>query len=710
MMGCLGVFSALTQVTLLREMLVVFYGNELTIGSILGSWLVCVGAGALAARFVVPRLSSARSVRFVLTVLLLVLAGVLLKQVSWVRSIRSMLGTGVGEYASLWAIVVSAIGICAPTCLPIGFCFPCACRVMVEDASAGAGDAGSVGIGAVSRVYAIEAVGSMVGGALMTFVLLPRLSPLQLVVLAQVAAVCGAAAVAPYRLLRGVLLAAGGVGAVIAFHFGPAMTSLEADLTAKRWQGFGVLGESAARLVTSTDSVYRNLAVVERAGQYELYGNGEIMWEFPDPLEDEHRIHSTMAQKPAAARVLLLGGNPLGDIPELLKYPVERLVYVELDAGIGRVLREVLPERYDAVFRDKRIEPVTQDGVRYVRVEADVFDAVVINSPTPSTAAANRYYTLEFFRSVRKRLAPGGFATFSVQSSVRLMDTSADYLASVYRTVREVFPTVLVTAGEENRFFVGDHDAGITFDRMVLRERSASAGVPSQYYRPEYFLATDSYDPEKTAFTVRRLEERVAELNTVSRPVSYFHNLRLWLRYSGSDARGLSRVRGFGWQRVVAVLLVCGALLCLVGRFARRRMGTVWPRAMLTGAIATTGFCGMAYELLLVFVFQGLYGYVYTRMGIIVAVFMAGLVAGARSGQSLGKSGRSAGRSLFLIEVALALFPLLVLGLVGVAARAAAAPPRRFPGTGNGDRDLPRTGWRGVDGRRRVSTCQPAVL
>ena len=39
-MFLLGTFATLAQVTFVREMLVVFHGNELTIGLILGSWLI----------------------------------------------------------------------------------------------------------------------------------------------------------------------------------------------------------------------------------------------------------------------------------------------------------------------------------------------------------------------------------------------------------------------------------------------------------------------------------------------------------------------------------------------------------------------------------------------------------------------------------------------------------------------------------------------
>jgi spermidine synthase len=44
--------------------------------------------------------------------------------------------------------------------------------------------------------------------------------------------------------------------------------------------------------------------------------------------------------------------------------------------------------------------------------------------------------------------------------------------------------------------------------------------------------------------------------------------------------------------------------------------------------IGATGFAGMALELILIFAFQNIYGYIYQKAGLIVAVFMVGLASG----------------------------------------------------------------------------------
>ena len=81
--------------------------------------------------------------------------------------------------------------------------------------------------------------------------------------------------------------------------------------------------------------------------------------------------------------------------------------------------------------------------------------------------------------------------------------------------------------------------------------------------------------------------------------------------------------------------------------------------------VASTGACGMALEVLLIFVYQSLYGYVYGRIGLIVGLFMLGLVAGAPSGRWLAARGhRLAACLLGSIEALLLVFACLVPGIM----------------------------------------------
>ena len=663
-MFCLGAFALQAQVLFTREALVVFHGNELSIGAVLSGWLFGIAVGAILARAALRVLVAgerSRRVRFGVALVLSILFPI---QVHLIRTARIFLHVPVGEYVPLGAILGAEFVVFLPTALAVGLYFPLACHELATTRTDGAGGR------AVSRVYMMEALGSMVAGMALTFAMLPFLDTGCQIAIVVLLGLTMAIISAPSTSWRTGVMAMAVVPLIVLFWPGAA-ARLESVSARARWRAFGVMGpQSESRWVDSRDSRYQNLALLETQGQYVLYANGEIASVFPDPLSYEHTIHVVMAQKPRAQSVLLLGGNPVGDVPELLKYPVERVVCVDLDPVMGEMIHKAMPEAYNAVTNDPRVTIVAEDGPRYVRRCRDLYDVVLIRAPDPNTASANRFYTLEFYREVRRVLAPGGFMTTTIRASERLQDEAARVGASIYGTLREVFPVVRVTAETPNRFYAGDETSGLTFDRSALRERSASIPRRDRFFRPEYFLGADEIDPEKMANVVRRFVELNAPLNTSIRPVAYFDELVLWARFSGSACESvLRRLRGLGVGRIVQALLLAGVLAmgvgALVGVRGRRcsaessGSSRLWVRLMVAVIIGTTGFCGIAMELLLIFVFQNALGYVYARIGMIIAIFMFGLVAGAPSGRFLADEARRARLGLIGIELLLLVLALL---------------------------------------------------
>jgi spermidine synthase len=659
-MFLLGAFALQAQVFFSREALVVFYGNELALGAVLGTWLLGIALGACAARAGLPVWTRGGRPDRLRYGILLGMSALLPGQAMALRTARAWLDVPVGEYAPLGAILSAGFLLFLPTALGVGFYFPLACHALAGRAAPGARGA------SVGRIYMAEALGSMAGGMVLTFVLLPRLNAVGLVASASLTGFLAACCAAP--AWRGRRAAALLCAVPLAVLLWPGLGGwLNAAAERARWRAFGVLGDrTGIRLVAAHDSRYQNLALIESGGQYTLFANGDVAAVFPDPIEDEHTMHFIMAQKPDARSVLLLGGNPAGAIPELLKYPVERVVCVTLDPAAGELIRRAAPGAYRALRDDPRVTLVNDDGPRFVRRCRERFDAVLVDAPEPGTAAENRAYTVEFFAMARGLLRRGGFLTTTVQGSERLQDDAARVGASVYRSLRAVFPVVLITAGTPNRFYAGDTESGLTLDRETLRARSASIPRADRYFRPVYFLGTDDLDPEKCAFVVRRFREVAAPLNTGLRPAATYHALVLWTRLSSSLGEALlRRARLVRAPRWAGGLILAGAAACAAGLALRRRTGArrAWMRAAVTAVVATTGFCGMALELVLVFLFQSALGYVYARMGLVFAVFMLGLTLGARTGSRAALHARRAfaallGLEALMLSLALAI-PLL---------------------------------------------------
>jgi spermidine synthase len=385
-----------------------------------------------------------------------------------------------------------------------------------------------------------------------------------------------------------------------------------------------------------------------------------------------------MAQHPAARRILLLGGNLVEDVPELLRYPVERVVQVDLDPGIRRLLAEEAGEAGPRPAEDPRLTVVHADAAAYVQTADARFDVILIRTPEPLTAGLNRFYTREFYEAVRRRLAPGGFSCTWLEASERLTPEAARVAASVYRTLQAAFPVVRVTAGSPYGFFMSGSDGPLTFDRPTLYERSRGVALHgTQFFRPEYLLDADELDPVKTAAVAAHLRDTPAPLNTLAHPVTYYLNLTLWSRFSGSRVEPLLR-RLERWPAGgvagVLFLAVAGVAVYAWRRRAVRRPdapdATARGARLLAGLImGVAGAAGVALEIVMLYALQSLSGYVYTRMGLMVGLFMLGSVAGGTLGRwAEGHGARRAVR--------------LLLGMLTILLLATAAVPAVLAGGG----------------------------
>ena len=624
MMICVGMNAMLSQIIMTRELMVAFFGNELALGIIFATWLLMVGAGSMAVR---PFLAKAKEnhLKWSLMFLLAALAIILPILIFTARALMLIFRVPLGEYMAFLPMIASAFITLAPVCLIIGIIFPCACR-LAEIENDGA-----------ALVYTAESTGSMFAGLLFSFVLVFCLSPFEAALFAALTGMLGAALIAPTGFPKIICrLAAAGLIAIALF---PApLKVLEQKAVDLRWESFGILprkniqhSAKTPRLIETKDSRYQNLALVENAGQKALYGNGQVLFAFPDEIVAEQKISFIMAQKPFAKKVLLIGGNPASDIPELLKYPLQSLVQVELDAAINLILRRNTGPDYARALRDKRLQQCLMDGPRFVKQTKEVFDIIIVEAPEPATIALNRFYTVEFYRAISRILAPDGFFYTSIQSSEDLQDETGNLAASVYKALRAVFPRVLASAGTRNQFLADKEK--ITFDGQTLYERWKQAGVKTKYFRPEYFLNADEISPGKIAFVKQRLLSLATPANTALHPVSSFYNLLLWSRYSGSRIESfLNSLRKLSAANVASGMAAVFVLALIAMIIVKRRSGRKDDGALgatLTLVIAATGFAGMAFELILIFMFQSLLGYIYASIGCLIAMFMLGLAGGA---------------------------------------------------------------------------------
>ncbi len=670
--GSLGAFAMVLQTILLREAFVVAAGNEVAFGAAMAGWLVGVGAGSLAAA-VFARKRGAATFAWAALAMCLAAAPLLAAARGLFHFSALTRGTLLPLGNSLLAIPL----IMAPAAFLSGFAFPLAAGLPARPGASPAR--------ALARAYSWEALGAMAAGILYSFVLAGRLAPLVIVGLFALPLLLSAALAAlpaggaswpqgarekgPKRDLRASVAAAAAnaLAAVLiaAFLLSGLAGRLEDRLNRWRWQGIG-----AGRLIEVRDTRFQNLQLGLLAGQYELYANGQLAAVFPDDVANELLAAQLLSQHPRPRHVLVIGDVVSGLARQLLRYPVASLTAVEIDPGYSRLVRRRLGAEDLAALRDPRLRLRFMDGRRFVLLAARRagggrrrYDLVFINQPDAWTAQINRYYTREFFRDIGGVLAPGGVAALRLASAENYAsEIVVPYTATVYHTLKSVFPAVAVLPGASTFLFASCSEASVSADPAVLAGRYRDLAPPPARLAPVF---ASLYPAERTAFIASLMERsRPPALNRDDRPIAYFLGSRLLGWSSGSRLGGLyalaSRLSPGTALGALALLLLPLAATALLSRGGRRRLRTAWM------ASAAAGFAGLSCEITALFAFQNAWGYVYQALGALIALFMLGLAIGAGiAGRWVERSSPAAPQAAQRLALAMALVagigPLLPL-------------------------------------------------
>jgi spermidine synthase len=609
-LGLVGFSAVLGQIVLMRELIVVFNGNEISLGMMLATWLLWTAAGSGLASWLTPRKSNARSMVATAECLL----SISLLPTIWVlRASRTFFQAVPGELVGPVPMLLTSFVCLSVFCVLSGGLFVFAARMYQEECSVSARVASS-------SAYLFEAAGSGLGGILASAVLLRFLDSFQIVTVVALLNLC-MAAILLYRFQRAKVVSL----ALLTFILGiPLLIYVAPSLNSSSWQRLW----RGLHLLGARDSIYGNLAVIETGNIRSVYDNGVILASAPDEASAEAAVHYALLEHPAPANVLLVGGGVNGGIAQALKHPtLKRLDYVELDPALIELTRQFFPGTSD-VLSDTRVHVHYTDGRHYLKTARDLFDVIILDLPDPQTAQLNRFYTAEFFRSARDHLAPGGVLAFQLRSSEEYISPDlAEFLRCIHRTVQQLFPYVAIIPGETIHFFAAVHPNVLTEDPQVLISRLRERNLQTQYVS-EYFIPYRMM-PDRMAKVGQVLQPLpTTPVNRDFEPIAYYFDVVLWgsqfkLGYS-AWLRGAARI---AVTRIIDIALVFSLCAAAVVMYLPMRETRV--RASAAYSVTVTGFTLMALQILLLLAFQSVYGYVYHQLAVLIAMFMAGIAFGS---------------------------------------------------------------------------------
>jgi len=612
----IGFTSVIAQIVLMRELIVVFYGNEISLGIMLACWLFWTAVGSSVLGQIATRLHNSRSLVACLETLVAVAFPL---TVFAVRASRTVFQSVPGEILGPVPMFLTSFVVLSVFCVLSGGLFAAGSRLLSSET-------GTSTASAASSVYLVEAAGSGLGGILASLVLIRYFGSFEIAIflglLNLLAAVwVGVRGSSLRRILPVGLLIAG-------FLIAPAARLLEAKSLALLWRGF--------TLVESRNSVYGNLALAATGDSRSLFENGLRVLTAPDPVAAEEAVHFALLEHPSPRSLLLIGGGINGSLAQALQYSsLERVEYVELDPAILGVAERHFSREWSRVRNDRRVRIHRMDGRLFLKTEGSRFDVIVIDLPDPHTAQLNRFYTREFFSEAAEKLNPGGVLSFQVTAAENYISQElSDLLACLQKTLGVVFPQVAAIPGGTVHFLASNRAGALTLDPTELMARLHARGIRTEYLR-EYYLPF-RMSPDRMADLEMQIEPQpTTAVNRDLSPIAYYYDVVLWgSRFHSGWRTGLESLAQVKFATVAGTVAIALLGLALGVGFYEHRRDVRYPetsrhRATAGLCVAAMGFTLLGLEVLLLLGFQALYGYVYQQLAILVALFMAGMAVGA---------------------------------------------------------------------------------
>ena len=640
---CLGLGSIISQFVFLRELHTTFQGNELSLSLILFSWLFGSGVGGLLGLKVQSKTKDC--LKNLLSLILIFSAFWLFISLFLSRGLKLFLSISPFEILQPGQILLISAIVIIPQTITVGLSFILICSIIQNPLKA----------------YLLEALGAFFAG-LLSLILIKYFNNCQIIwAVAIIYTVSGLLLLDKkrwyYRLLAMIW--------AFCVILSPAILAGFQNYTQN-------LRFRPQELIYSADSIYANIAVVKNSEHsYSLYENGKLSFSTEDSESIEEWTHMLLLSHPEPRKILLIGGGVSGVISEILKHPVESVDYLEPDKKLIETVLKHVPQSASYGLKDKKVTICNQDARIFIKTTSNKYDLVILNLGGPSSLQLNRFYTREFFEKIKKILSQEGRFCFSFESKEDIVTGQLlKYNSCLYKSAQSVFPYLQLIPGERLTL-IGSSENIPKINPEELAERFKERNILTKYFTPYHIRAKlfrREYVQKKLEGNfnltgINPVRDRLPEaadrhprclisggVNRYYHPLGFFYYLGLWGKQ--------------GWLNFSRIWELAGKIKPIYWITAMLILGVIGRKNIINLSIFSSGFYGIALAIIISLLFQINLGFLYYRLGMIVAHFMLGLSLGGILFICPRKTKLSWKRALFFSEITLgiiALFGVFIL-------------------------------------------------
>ncbi len=504
--------------------------------------------------------------------LILLMAVWPLLQIIFIRDFREAIfihGVSPGFHQIFFYIMATT----APYCLLVGFILPHALRVLH-----GGHHAFTSG-----ELYLTDSIGDISGGILFSFILVYWVKPFKSIAITSSVMII-VALILLFKFRRTYLLLFGVILTCI-FYLFSLNSRFETSTLAKQY----------GDIVRYLESPYGRIVITQEGPQHTFWESGAPLYSDANIINSEEKIHYPLSQLDKVENVLLVSGGLGETLVEVSKYHPKHVDYVELDPYLTGAAQEL-----GFIKKMPFLTIRNTDGRRYIKTTRKKYDAIIVDLPDPDTFQINRFFTSEFFSLTKKVLSEGGILSFGLKYSPNyISEVRKKKLSVIDNTVRLHFENVIVLPGGEAYFLCRDGKLSTDIPAR-LKLKSIKTSYVEGFYRGN--VTTDRIEQ------LQKILDRKEYVNKDFEPRVMNIIFQEWFMKHGTTPK--------------AFFLILLGLTTLYLIFMKKEEYILF----------STGLATMGVEMLVIFTFQVIYGYIYLKIGAIITAFLLGLLPGALMG------------------------------------------------------------------------------
>ncbi|MBN1626918.1 MAG: hypothetical protein JW944_10375 [Deltaproteobacteria bacterium] len=495
-----------------------------------------------------------------------------------------------GASPGFYHIFIFILAVIAVYCLLSGFILPLSLNVLRANGyTSTSGD-----------IYITDNIGDISGGIIFSFILVYWATPFQAIAITSSLAVLSTMALLYIKGNRRLL--AGAVLLIAGFY----TVALNANLETLSLSG------QYGDIVKYLESPYGRVVVTREGSQHTFWESGLPLYSDENIMESEERVHYPLSQRKQIGNILIISGGLGETLSEAQKHRPGHIDYLELDPWLTGAAEEI-----GILIKRPNLDIINADARNYIKNSEKKYDAIIVNLPDPDTFQINRFFTNEFFRLVKDALNEDGILSFSLEYSENFVSSiRRKKLSTMYNTAGSVFKHVEIIPAARAYFICSDGEISMDIPAL-LRDKSVSTTYIEGFY---YGNVTDD-----RVERIRSAIDRGVDINSDFMPGMVRIVFQEWFsQYDTSP-----------WLFIFIIAVIFAIYLFFVKREEY--------------ILFSTGMAVMGTEMLIIFTFQVIYGYIYLRIGAVVTSFLLGLLPGAILGKGYkGRPGLMASEVIIL--------------------------------------------------------------